>query len=139
MTNIYTFWFWFQSTSSFLFCRKRSLKLHWKYTGKNPQWNSSTTLVKQGSNMDVQKTFKWRLLLVLRLNFPLQRTKTIKVVIQLTTNAFFWILFCKVCSLAHIILMMFVSYSCLFFIYIFVAYILFCQFIHTFLLKCYVF
>ena len=45
--------------------------------------------------------------------------------------------FFKVCSLAHILLMMFALISCLFFLY--VAYILFHQFIHTFLLKRYVF
>ena len=48
-------------------------------------------------------------------------------------------IFCKVCSLARILLMTFVLISCLFFLYIFVAYVLFCQFIHTFLLKRYIF
>ena len=48
-------------------------------------------------------------------------------------------IFCKVCSLARILLMTFILISCLFFLYIFVAYVLLFQFIDTFLLKRYIF
>ena len=111
MANVYTFLFYFQSSSSQLFCRKEVLKFSWKSTGKHP-WCSSATLLKWITKIGLKhRRFPvnfWKILgaafyrksfnsCVIRLNFPVQKkTKIIKVIIQLTVSGFFWTHFLSV-------------------------------------------
>ena len=110
MANIYTFLFYFQSSSSQLFCRKEVMKFIWKSCGKRPSCRSAT-LLKRVTKIGLQhRRFPvnvWKIIgaafyrkpfngCVIGLNFPVQKTKNFKVIIQLTISGFFWTHFLSV-------------------------------------------